>query len=180
MPNNRTTAENRHRSLQRKLQKEPELWKKLTELVEGYRTKGFMREVTDTERETTANLPKWFLPVFAVHNHNKPEKVRLIWDAGAKTNGMSLNDQLLPGPDLNAPLVNVLMSFRNGKIAISGDVQEMFLQLVVREEDRAVQRFLWQGFGEKVAKEQGYTYKDESRFSEVIFWRGNSGNANRF
>lgn len=131
----------------RKLKREPELWKKLSELVNGYRAKGFLREVKASERRLT-NYSHWMLPVFSMHNPNKPEKVRLVWDAAAKVNGVSLNDPFLAGPDLNSPLVNVLR-FRKGKIAISGDLQEMFLQLVVREEDRGVQQFLWQGYAEE-------------------------------
>ncbi|XP_075163342.1 uncharacterized protein LOC142235976 [Haematobia irritans] len=47
------------------------------------------------------------------------------------------------GPDLLKPLVNVLLNFRVGKVAVCGDIAEMFHQIKVRESDMHTQRFLW-------------------------------------
>ena len=41
-------------------------------------------------------------------NPNKPGKLRLVFDAAAVANGSSLNDHLIPGPDLLNYLVSVL------------------------------------------------------------------------
>lgn len=75
--------------------------------IDEYKAKGYIRPLTP--EETKKQGPRtWYLPVFAVTNPNKPEKVRLVWDAAAKVNGTSLNDELLKGPDLLSPLYDVL------------------------------------------------------------------------
>ena len=63
--------------------------------------------------------------------------------AAAKVEGVSLNSQLLKGPQQYKPLPSVLFNFRVGPVAVCGDIKEMFHQVVVAEEDRCSQRFLW-------------------------------------
>ena len=57
--------------------------------------------------------------------------------------GVSLNDVLLTGPDLNNSLIGVLIRFRKELVAIIADVQQMFHCFVVREDHRDYLRFLW-------------------------------------
>jgi hypothetical protein len=83
------------------------------------------------------------LPVFAVTNPHKPSKVRVVYDAAAAANGISLNDNLLPGPDLLKSILGVLWRAREGLIAVSGDIRDMFHRVFVKEEDQDAQRFLW-------------------------------------
>jgi len=81
--------------------------------------------------------------IFIITNPNKPNRVHLVWDAAAQSGGQSLNDFIHAGPDLFKPLVDLLISFRAGKVAIIGDIAEMFYQIRVKPEDAHVQRFLW-------------------------------------
>ena len=64
-------------------------------------------------------------------------------DAAAKINGISLNEQLLTSPDLLQSLIGVIMRFRQGRVAIQGDIKDMFLKIKMNEEDRDSQRDLW-------------------------------------
>ncbi len=94
-----------------------------------------------SELETSQR--KWYLPwFFAYHPTKKP---RIVYDAAAKVNGKSLNDFLLKGPDLLNPLPAVLMRFRQNKIAITGDIKEMFHQVTLKKEDWPSQTILYRG-----------------------------------
>ena len=53
----------------------------------------------------------WYLPHFGVYHPKKPSKVRVVFDASAEFEGMSLNKVLLSGPDLTNSLLGVLMHF---------------------------------------------------------------------
>ena len=82
-----------------------------------------------------------YCPTHPVVNVNKPSKVRLVNDAEAEFQGVSLNKELVTGPDLLKPLV-VLIRFRTGKIAVAGDIEAMFHQVRVSPEDSDPLRFL--------------------------------------
>ena len=85
----------------------------------------------------------WYLPHHAVIHPAKPEKIRVVFDASAKHQGVSLNDVLLKGPDLTENLATILLRFRNGPIAVSSDIEKMFLQVGVKESDQRALRFVW-------------------------------------
>ena len=104
--------------------------------------KGYAEKLNKTEKRPSR---EWYLPHFGVTNINKPNKVRLVFDAAAKSGGVSLNDQLDAGPDLLQSLPGVLIRFRQYEIAAKGDIADMFLRIKVRESDRGAQRFLWRG-----------------------------------
>ncbi len=67
----------------------------------------------------------------------------MVFDSSAPYQGISLNDVLLSGPDLNNTLLGVLLRFRKEQVAISADIQQMFYSFVVREDHRNYLRFLW-------------------------------------
>ncbi|VDP90897.1 unnamed protein product [Echinostoma caproni] len=87
--------------------------------------------------------PKWYLPHHAVINSKKPNKIRIVLDCSAKHMGRSLNSMVLQGPDTTTNLVSILLRFRKERIALMADIEEMFMQVKVPEEDRGALRFLW-------------------------------------
>ena len=67
----------------------------------------------------------------------------MVFDCGATFQGVSLNSELLQGPNLTSSLLGVLTRFRQEPVAFMGDIQAMFHQVKVAEEDRDFLRFLW-------------------------------------
>ncbi|XP_062701742.1 uncharacterized protein LOC134285262 [Aedes albopictus] len=140
LPNNKAMALKRFNHLERRMEKDSELARIVKEKLIEYVTKGYARKLT-TEELAENHERVWYLPVFPVVNPNKPGKIRLVWDAAATTNGVSLNSALLTGPDLLEPLMHVLYRFRQNRFAICGDIREMFHQVAIRNEDQHSQRF---------------------------------------
>ena len=139
--NNRTMAVSRLHYTEKKL-KNPELAKKYQDVISDYVAKGHARKMTPKEAKITSSKT-WYLPHHAVLNPNKPRKVQVVFDATSRFDGVSFNDKLLTGPDLLNNLVGIPIRFRTGKIGVMADVEQMFHQVGVCEEDRDSLRFLW-------------------------------------
>ncbi|XP_051172885.1 uncharacterized protein LOC127289150 [Leptopilina boulardi] len=142
LPASRETAVKRLLSIERKMIKEPEFGKRYSANMQAYVEKGYARKLSDEQARYTTDTT-WYLPHFATFNPQKPDKLRMVFDAAAKSHGVSLNDRLLKGPDLLQSLPGILFKFREKRIAICGDLREMFHQVRIREQDCSSQRFLW-------------------------------------
>ncbi|XP_053690797.1 uncharacterized protein LOC128739342 [Sabethes cyaneus] len=154
LPNSKPVALQRLRCLESRLKKDPSLSTVIREKLNEYLQKGYIRRLPEEE----LNEPRkrvWYLPIFPVFNPNKPAKVRIVWDAAAKTKGISLNMMLLKGPDQLTSLISVLLQFRENKVAICGDIREMFHQVFISKDDQDCQRFLWR---ENPSDKQPSTY----------------------
>ncbi|XP_053698795.1 uncharacterized protein LOC128745743 [Sabethes cyaneus] len=101
--------------------------------VRRYLEKGYVRKLTELELKTSTSK-EWYLSVFPVVNPNKPGKARLVWDAVAPAYGVSLNSLLLKGPVLLTSLLVVPIKFREFQIAICGDIREMYLQILLKQD----------------------------------------------
>ncbi|XP_058448835.1 uncharacterized protein LOC131428812 [Malaya genurostris] len=142
LPDSQAMAMRRWKCLQQRLTKDEELASVLDEKFQDYLQKQYIRKLSP--EELSAHRPRsWYLPIFPVMNPNKPNKVRLVWDAAAKAHGVSLNSVLLTGPDLLTPLFTVLNKFREFRVGITGDIREMYHQVLIRDVDQHCQRFLW-------------------------------------
>ncbi|XP_036347753.1 uncharacterized protein LOC118757122 [Rhagoletis pomonella] len=142
LPASYDNALKRFRCMQKKLAKDSNLQRDMQKQIDNLISKGYARRLTADEVNRSYDH-EWYLPIFITLNPNKPGKLRLVWDAAAKSDGAALNDFLLCGPDLLNSLVFVLLAFRTGQFAICGDIAEMFHQIRVREMDMHAQRFLW-------------------------------------
>lgn len=67
----------------------------------------------------------------------------MVFDCGASFKEASLNVSLLQGPDLTSKLIRVLTRFRKEPIVLMSDIEAMFHQVRVPEEDVDLLRFLW-------------------------------------
>lgn len=142
LPPSYYNAVKRLKSIERKMDRSSDFEKAYTTQIENLFTKGYAKQCSEKE---TDDPRAWYLPHFAVTNVNKPGKIRLVFDAAAKANDVCLNDELLEGPDLLQDLNGLLLRFREKRIAITADIQEMFLQVKIAPIDQPAQMFLWRG-----------------------------------
>ena len=138
-PNNRFIAERRLVYLKKKFTKDQQFLKDY---------KGFMDKlISERHAVKCTTLPPigrtWYLPHHGVYNPKKPGKIRVVLDCGAEYCGKSLNSELLSGPDLTNQIVGILSRFRKERIGIMADIEAMYYQVLVPENQRSFLRFLW-------------------------------------
>ena len=140
LQNNYFSAVSQLKSLQKRLQNDPGLNQKYNQTLQTDLDKNFVKPV-----EMQAPPPEsiWYLPHHPVTNPNKPGKVRRVANAASQFRGESLNSNLLTGPDLLNNLVGVLLRFIEHPVAVLSDIEGMFMQIAVRQEDQSALRFLW-------------------------------------
>ncbi|XP_023812156.1 uncharacterized protein LOC111947642 [Oryzias latipes] len=139
LPNNRSQAFNRLMSLVRNFEKR----KEMKEHFITFMDKLFENKHAEIAPPLADGEECWYLPLFGVYHPRKPKQIRVVFDSSAKYEGVSLNDVLLTGPDLNNSLLGVLMRFRKEAVAFTADIEQMFYCFNVREQDRNYLRFLW-------------------------------------
>ena len=127
--NNFPMAKKRFAFLLKKLQGDSELFAKYKAKIDGYLQQDppYARKMDPDEVYKTTSKT-WTLPTFPVYHPRKPETPRVVMDAAAEFHGVSLNKELVTGPDLMNLLVGVLMRFRSGEIAVAADIEAMFSQ----------------------------------------------------
>lgn len=136
--NNRVVAERRLDLLKRKFERD----EKYAEEYAVRMTKLLEEGHAEAAPEVPDDSGRWYLPHFAVRHQTKGT-LRVVFDCASKYRGISLNDTLLQGPDLTTPLIDVLLRFRKNPCAFTGDIEAMFLQVAVPENQRDYLRFLW-------------------------------------
>ena len=142
-PNNREFAVTKLNHLKKRFQRDPNLFEKYKETTNVYVSSGYARLVPHGELEVDEDTPVWFLPHHPVFHPQKLGRVRVVFDCAAKYKGISLNDQLLQGPDLTNGFVGVLTRFRQEPIVMVADLEGMFQQVRVAPRDCQALRFLW-------------------------------------
>ena len=141
MPNNKDLAVRYTESLKRRLEKDPAYKESYVAQIEKYLEKDYAEPVPPQSLSRNDGRV-WYLTHHAVQHPTK-KKIRVVFNPKTKFKGHALNEHLLQGPDLTNSLVGVLLRFKNGRFAVTADIQEMFHQVKVPEQDRDVFRFLW-------------------------------------
>ena len=142
LPNNRNLALSRLEKLKQKLKRDIKYRDHYQAFMKEMIEKEQAERVSDEELHLT-NGRVWYIPHHGVYHPQKPDKIRVVFDASAEFKGESLNRHLLQGPDLTNSLNGVLCHFRKEPIAFTCDVEGMFHQVYVDPEYRNLLRFLW-------------------------------------
>ena len=95
---------------------------------------------------TSATGEEFYLPHRPVVREDaETTKIRIVYDASAREreDAPSLNECLITGPPLHNQLWSVIVRSRFHPVALTGDLQKAFLQIIVREAARDALRFHW-------------------------------------
>ena len=121
----------RFHSLEKKFKRHPEFAEKYKNTLNDYINKGNAVKLSLEE----AN--------HGVINVNKPGKVRVVFDAAAQFDKTCLNEKLLKGPDYLNKLIGILLRFRRQPYAVISDIEQIYHQIKVAENDQDALRFVW-------------------------------------
>ena len=86
----------------------------------------------------------WYLPHHGVKHPSKCGKVRIVFNCSTNYGGASLDHNLISGPDVTNQLIGIPMRFRTEEMAFMGDIEAMFYQVKVPDNQRSFLRYLWQ------------------------------------
>ncbi|XP_055542768.1 uncharacterized protein LOC129728356 [Wyeomyia smithii] len=127
---------------ERRLARDEDLRKQYGSFMEEYLRLGHMRKVNNTTQET---VKRCYLPHHPVIKEaSTTTKVRVVFDASCKTSsGVSLNDVLLTGPSIQDDLRIIILRCRTKQIMLVADVEKMFRQIIVHQDERPLQSILW-------------------------------------
>ena len=119
-PDNKSAAEKRLVGLKKRLEKDSVLHETYKDEMEKLFKEGYAEPVTDREPNVQKHSAMWYVPHHPVFNPNKPKKCRIVFDCAAEYQHVSLNKEVLQGPDLMNNLVGVLTRFRQEAAAFTG------------------------------------------------------------
>ncbi|GFT35070.1 integrase catalytic domain-containing protein [Nephila pilipes] len=139
---NYDTAIHRFNSWTRRIHANTELKQKYAKQMQGYIDK---KQVEAVLKDTQIEVRLFYLLHHAVKKITNEEiKWRIVFNASSHSPGHpSLNDAFEAGPNLLPDILAMSLRFRLSKIEITSDGSQVFLQLILADEDRDATRFLW-------------------------------------
>ena len=142
LPDNLDLSQRRFSGLLKRLRCHPEILQEYDAIIRNQLESNIVERVEDPFSPTAVKVH--YIPHHPVIRKDKATtKLRIVYDASAKTNGVSLNDCVYAGPAFGQCILNILLRFRVPKVAFTGDIEKAFLMISVAQEDRDVLRFLW-------------------------------------
>ena len=139
---NRTLAKKRTTNTWETMRKkEPEFFQKCIDKFAKNSDKEHPRfEHVPYAQKYNADGQAYWIPLFSVKQKGK---ARIVFDSAAKTDGTCINDKLRQGPDRNNSLRGVIHRFRRHPYAVTADVENMFHQFAIPDNQKTYLRFFW-------------------------------------
>ena len=123
LPDNYELCRRQLNGLLRKLNQNHEQLHQYNVVIRDQLCQGMVEVVANPAIELQGRLS----PHRAVVRHNKQTmKLRVVYDASAKTDGPSLNNCPYTGPNFGLSILDILLRFRLHKVALIGDVERPF------------------------------------------------------
>ena len=142
LPDNFELSKARLFNLLKRLQRTPDILDQYDAVIRDQMKSGIVEMVAvpgDGAVGTTHYLPHHAV----IREDQQTTKLRIVFDASARSNGPSLNDCLYAGPTFGQNILDILLRFRLYHVAVTADIEKAFLMVSVAEGDRDALRFLW-------------------------------------
>lgn len=147
----RQIALRRFISTERRMESQPDLKAFYVDQMRELMRNGHMIEVT--RAPVTGGI------CYHIPYHCVLKKPRVVYDACCKTNiEKSLNEVQMLGAKLQTELHTTLMRFRSHRIAVCGDIKNMFNQVKLSEDQWDRQRIFWRESPDLPIKGMGTTF----------------------
>ena len=134
------TALSRFMSMERRMKGDSNLAQEYKRFMHEYEQLGHMTHICNyDEIEQNPQWQEYYMPHHAVwKEESTTTKCRVVFDASCKTSsGRSLNELLLVGPQLQEDILSIYIRFRFKPVVLVADVEKMYRQVWVEENDRA-------------------------------------------
>ena len=141
VPDNSILSKKSLLSLKHKLDCNQKLKEQYNNILKDYEKESIIEKVNEVCEQGTSHC----LPHRAVVTKGNCEtsKVRIVFDGSSKQKDqVALNELPHSGPGLLPLLYGILLRFRVGTIAITADIKQAFLQILVDKKDQNFLRFL--------------------------------------
>lgn len=125
--------------LERRFVKNAEFKAQYGHAIKEYMTLGYLSKMPSRLEN------EYFIPHQAVFKKSSlTTKIRIVFEASAPSStGISLNDALLGGPTIQDNIFSLLLRFRIHKYVLTGDIEKMYLQIRIQQQDQKFLRILW-------------------------------------
>jgi Putative peptidase (DUF1758) len=126
---------------ERRYIRDPELKAIYTAFIDEYLQ---MNHMSHTMPKTTANVNYYLRHHVVVKPNSSTTKLRVVFDGSAVTStGLSLNNVLRIGLTIQKDFVEIMLRFRKHRFAFFADVNKMYHQILITEDQHKLQHILW-------------------------------------
>ena len=133
----------RMKSLLKNLDQRQEVREAYDSVIKDQLENNMIEDVTDTEINNSSK--EFYMPHRAVIRESaESTKLHVVYDASVNSeSGFSLNDSLEKGPPPQNKLWDILIRTRSQPVVICRDIEKVFLQNRIRENERDCLRLHW-------------------------------------
>lgn len=140
LPGNYHSALSQLLRMERRFQRDSKLEQLYREFMQEYIQLGHMNKV-----EVPINEAAYYMPHHGVLKEtSSTTKLRVVFNASARIGqNPSLNTFLMVGPTVQSSLWAILLRFRLYRYVFTADIEKMYRQIWVHEDDQPYQQILW-------------------------------------
>ncbi|XP_070526960.1 uncharacterized protein [Cardiocondyla obscurior] len=124
-----------------RFEKDPKLYKMYTEFLDEYKNLDHMTLADNINNDQSSY---YLLHHEVLRESSITTKLRVVFNGSSRTsNGLSLNDIMYSGANHQRDIFDILLWIRTHRILFSTDVEKMFRQIALHQDDWSLQKILW-------------------------------------